>query len=106
MVLRSKIEIFHVREIVRMALGEKLNYPQDHANRVWDIIAIMTYSLILSLFSKNFYITELIYDKQLSTFKPKKYRLLKAIRYILNFPKMKLIFIKAFHLLRIIFKSK
>jgi Fe-S oxidoreductase len=104
--LRSKIEIFHVIEIVRMAMGERLNYPQDHTNRAWDIIAIMTYSLILSLFSKNFYITELNYDKQLSTFKPKKYRLLKAIRYILDFPKMKLIFIQAFHLLRIIFKSK
>ncbi|MDX1798631.1 MAG: (Fe-S)-binding protein [Candidatus Lokiarchaeia archaeon] len=104
--LRSNIEIFHVIEIVRMAMGEKLNYPQDHINRAWDIIAIMTYSLFLSLFSKNFYITELIYDKQLSTFKPKKYRLLKALRYILNFPKMKLIFTQAFHLLRIIFKSK
>ncbi|MFX1240727.1 MAG: 4Fe-4S dicluster domain-containing protein [Promethearchaeota archaeon] len=33
-------------------------------------------------------------------------RLLKAIRYILNFLKMKLIFTKTFHLLRIIFKSK
>jgi Fe-S oxidoreductase len=104
--LGSKIEIFHVIEIVRMAMGEKLNYPQDHTNRAWDIIVIMTYSLMLSLFSKNFYITELNYDKQLSTFKPKKYRLLKAIRYILDFPKMKLIFIQAFHLLRIIFKSK
>jgi len=104
--LRSKIDIFHVIEIIRMAIGEKLNYPEDHIRRAWDIIAIMTYSLILSFFNKNFYIDEITYDKDLSTFKPKKYRLLKIIRYAIDFPLMKSIFAKTFHLLRKILKSK
>ena len=34
---RSKIDIFHVIEIVRMAMGENLNYPKDHRKRAWDI---------------------------------------------------------------------
>ena len=104
--LRSKIDIFHIVEIVRMAMGEKLNYPEDHIERAWDIIVIMTYSLLLSFFNKNFYINEITYDKHLSTFRPKKYRLLKIIRYIINFPLMKYFFAKGFHLLRKILKSK
>ncbi len=104
--LRSKIEIFHVIEIVRMAMGEKLNYPEDHIRRAWDIIAVMTYSLFLSFFNKNFYIEKITYDKELSTFKPKKFRLLKTIRYVMDFPLMKNLFAKVFHLLRVILKSK
>jgi len=104
--LRSKIEIFHVIEVVRMAMGEELNYPRDHISRAWDIIAIMTYSLILSFFNKNFYIQQITYDKDLSTFKPKKYRLLKTIRYVMDFPIMKNLFARVFHLLRIMLKSK
>jgi len=104
--LRSKIEIFHVIEVVRMAMGEKLNYPREHISRAWDIIVIMTYSLILSFFNKNFYIQKITYDKDLSTFKPKKYRLLKTIRYVMDFPIMKNLFVKVFHLLRVILKSK
>ncbi len=104
--IRSKIDIFHVIEIVRMAMGEKLNYPEDHITRAWDIIAIMTYSLILSFFNKNFYIDEITYNKDLSTFTPKKYRLLKIIRYTMDFPLIKSLFAKGFHLLRKILKSK
>ncbi|MFW9947945.1 MAG: (Fe-S)-binding protein [Candidatus Odinarchaeota archaeon] len=104
--LRSKIEIFHVIEVVRMAMGEELNYPKVHINRAWDIIAIITYSLILSFFNKNFYIQQITYDKELSTFKPKKFRLLKTIRYVMDFPVMKNLFAKVFHLLRVILKSK
>ena len=98
--LRSKIKIYHIIEIIRMAMGEKLNYPEDHVNRAWDIIAIITYSLLLSFLRKNFYIKQITYDKDLSTFKPKKYILLKLIRYIMNFPFMKNLFARGFHILR------
>ncbi len=104
--IRSKIKIYHIIEVVRMAMGEKLNYPKDHIKRAWDIIAIITYSLLLSFLNKNFFIHNITYDKILSTFKPKKYRILRVIRYLMDFPFMKLIFSKMFELLRLIFKSK
>ncbi len=75
--------------------------------RAWDIIAIMTYSLLLSFFNKNFYIKKISYDKDLSTFHPKKkYPLLRIIRYIMDLPLMKILFARGFHFLRIILKSK
>jgi len=104
---RSKVDIYHVIEILRMGMGEKLNYPRDHIKRAWDIIAIMTYSLLLSFFNKNFYIKKISYDKDLSTFHPKKkYPLLRIIRYIMDLPLMKILFARGFHFLRIILKSK
>ncbi|MEJ2293528.1 MAG: hypothetical protein P8Y23_02025, partial [Candidatus Lokiarchaeota archaeon] len=98
-------KIYHIIEIVRMAMGEKLNYPEDHVNRAWDIIVIITYSLLLSFLKKNFYIKQITYDEDLSTFKPKKYNLLKLMRYLMNFPFMKSLFAKGFQLLRKILKS-
>lgn len=76
----SKIDLFHIIEVLRMAMGEKLSYPKDHVKRAWDIIAIITYQLMISMIQKNFFIKRITYDKQMSTFWPKKYRLLKIIR--------------------------
>ena len=104
--LRSKIEIFHLIEIVRMAMGEKLNYPEDHVNRAWDIIAIMTYSMFLSITKKNFHIQKITYDKDLSTFKPKKYRLLKILRRLFDISIIRQIFSKLFLLILPIMKTR
>jgi len=103
---RSKIDIYHIIEIVRMAMGEKLNYPKDHKKRAWDIIAIMTYSLFLSMLKKNFFISKITYDKELSTFKPKKYRLLKLIRFTLNLSAIRYIFSNFFLILMKILKTR
>lgn len=104
--IRSKINIFHIIEIVRMGMGENLNYPRDHINRAWDIIAIITYSLILSFFKRNFFIRKITYDNELSTFIPKEYWFLRSLRYLLDFPLVKGLFSKLFYLLRIILKSR
>jgi hypothetical protein len=104
--LRSKIKIYHIVEIVRMAMGEKINYPENHVNRAWDIISIITYSLLLSFFRKNFFINQITYDENMSTFKPSKYPFLRIIRYLMDFPLMKPIFARLFQLLRVLFKSK
>lgn len=92
----SNIDIFHLIEIVRMGMGEKLNYPEDHINRAWDIIAIITYEWILSLIMQNFYIDDVSYDRERSTFRPKRYPLLKSIRYLFNLPIFRKIFRKIF----------
>jgi len=78
--LGSNIDIYHIVEIVRMAMGEKIPYPRDHLNRAWDVIAIITYQLLISTLQSNFFIKRLTYDKNRSTFRPKKYRVLKLIR--------------------------
>lgn len=77
----SNMDVYHIIEIVRMAMGERLDYPQDHVRRAWDIIAIITYQLMRSMFQKNFVINEITYDKEMTTFKPKKYPLLRFIRW-------------------------
>lgn len=84
--LGSKIDIYHSLEIVRMAMGEHLDYPRDHLRRAWDVIAIITYQWLVSIFQKNFFIEQITFDRNRSTFKPKKYRLLLFIRRLFDIP--------------------
>jgi len=104
--LRSKIDLYHIIEIVRMAMGEELNYPKNHIERAWDIIAIITYSLLLSTFKKNFFLGNITYDEVLSTFKPKKYLLLRLIRYIFDFKLIRIIYSKLFRLIMPIMRTR
>ena len=104
--LRSKIDLLHIVEVVRMAMGEKLNYPKDHIKRAWDIIAIITYSLLLSMFKKNFYVRTITYDKDFSTYKPKKHLILKVIRYLFDFKLIRLVYAKLFRLMMTIMKTR
>jgi len=50
--LQIKIPIFHVFELVQLAMGEKPIH--NHSERAWDIISIFTIHLIYSIFSKRF----------------------------------------------------
>jgi Fe-S oxidoreductase len=102
----SKIDLYHIVEIIRMSMGETLNYPNDHIRRAWDIIAIITYSLLLSITKKNFYIRKITYDKDLSTFRPKKYRVLKILRMLFNISFVRKIYSKIFCLLLPIMKTR
>jgi len=101
-----KIDIFHLIEVVRLAMGEKLNYPNDHKKRAWDVIAIITYSLLLSIFSKKFFINKLSYDKELSSFKPRKHLLLKLIRYLFNISLIRFLYSKMFQIMMPIMRTK
>lgn len=103
--LESKIDIYHIIEVVRMAMGEKINYPKDHVKRAWDIIAIITYQLIFSTFQKNFFIKSLTYNKKRSTFKPRKFRLLKLIRLLFDIPLIRKFYAKQFRILMPIMKT-
>jgi Fe-S oxidoreductase len=104
--IKSKVDLFHIVEIVRMAMGEKLNYPEDHIKRAWDIIAIITYSLLLSTFKKNFYIKQLSYDESLSTYQPRKHPILKMIRYLFNLKLIRIIYSKLFQMIMPLMKSR
>ena len=102
----SKIDIFHIIEIVRMAMGEKLNYPEDHIRRAWDIITIITYQLMVSAFQKNFFIRKITYDAKMTTFWPKNYMLLKILRYLFNLKIARKIYSKFFQRLMPILKTR
>ncbi len=104
--LRSKIDLYHIIEIVRMAMGEELNYPKNHIERAWDVIAIITYSLLVSTFKKNFFLGNITYDEVLSTFIPKKYLLLRLIRYIFDFKLIRIIYSKLFRLIMPIMRTR
>ena len=105
--LGSKIDVYHIVEIVRMAMGETINYPHDHVERAWDVISIITYQLIVSLFQKNFYIEKLSYDKDMSTFKPRgRYLLLRSIRKILDFSLTRKIYAAIFRMIMPIMSTR
>jgi Fe-S oxidoreductase len=92
----SKIDLYHIIEIVRMGIGEQLEYPKLHIKRAWDIISIITYVWLVSLFRNSFFIKRIAYDQKKSTFKPKNYYLLKFIRNAFNSSLIKKVFRKIF----------
>ncbi|MFX1292499.1 MAG: heterodisulfide reductase-related iron-sulfur binding cluster [Promethearchaeota archaeon] len=102
----SKIDLYHIIEVVRMAMGEQLQYPEIHIKRAWDIISIITYQLIISMLQNNFFIKRISYDIKRSTFKPKRYYLLKLIRTSFKSQFVKKIFRKFFLLQMRILKTR
>jgi len=102
----SKIDLYHIIEIVRMAMGEQLQYPEIHINRAWDIIAIMTYQLIISMLQNSFFIKRISYDKNRNTFKPKHHFLLKLIRTLFRSEIIRKIFRKLFLFQMMIMKTR
>jgi Fe-S oxidoreductase len=97
--LGSKIEIYHILEVIRMAMGEKLPYPEAHIKRAWDVIAIITYQLTVSMFQKNFFIKKITYDKSKTTFQPKKYLILRLIRFLFRIKLIRKVYAKIFRFL-------
>ena len=104
--LGSKIDIFHIVEVLRMAIGEKLEYPEAHIKRAWDIIAIITYQLLVSIFQKNFYISRITYNKDKSTYYPKKYSLLRIIRFLFNIGIVRKVYAKFFRFMMPLIKTR
>nr|MDO8119011.1 hypothetical protein [Candidatus Sigynarchaeota archaeon] len=100
------IDVYHVFEIVRMAAGEKLDYPRQHEKRAWDIIAIITYQLAVSLLQRPFPITKLSYDKERSTFTPRNVFALKAIRLLFNSGLVRGVYRKMFSVLMNLLKTR
>lgn len=87
-----------------MAMGEQINYPEDHLRRAWDLIAIITYIMMLSLFGRNFQIKEISLDK--SQWKSRRFVMLKMIRRALDIPIMRSIYKKMFRVMVPVLKSK
>ncbi|MHA1413308.1 MAG: (Fe-S)-binding protein [Promethearchaeota archaeon] len=104
--LRKKIDVYHIIEIVRMAMGEKIESKKKHIERAWDIIAIISYSLLVSLLKHNFYIKKISYDKDMTTFKPKRYLLLRIMRILFKVHYIRKIYSKLFILMMPLMKTR
>jgi Fe-S oxidoreductase len=94
--MESNIDVYHSLEIVRMAMGEKINYPHDHIKRAWDVIAIITYQWIMSIFQKNFTIEKITFDEKKMAFQPGKQNLLRLIRWLFNFSPVRKFYARMF----------
>jgi len=100
----SKLDIYHIVEIQRMAMGEQLNYPKDHVRRAWDLIAIITYLMILSLFGRNFMIKEISLDQ--SPVGNRDFPFVRLIRRLLDVPLIQSVYKKIFKIMVKLLKSK
>ncbi|MFX0098414.1 MAG: (Fe-S)-binding protein [Candidatus Hodarchaeota archaeon] len=100
------IDVYHLVELVRMSMGEKLNYPEDNVNRAWDVITIITYQLMLSLLEKPFWIRKISYDSKRSTFKPGRALLLRFMRKLFDLRFLRKIYRKMFYYMIPLMKKK
>ena len=87
-------------------MGERIGYPEIHVKRAWDVIAIITYQLLISTFQKKFFIKNITYDKERSTFLPKKFRLLKLIRLLFDIPIIRSFYARFFRLVMPLIKTR
>jgi Fe-S oxidoreductase len=62
---RSDLKVYHHVELVRMAMGEDLGVTQEmRARRAWDVIAIISYHMLLGLFRGSFEIRDLSFGEE------------------------------------------
>ncbi|TFF86850.1 MAG: (Fe-S)-binding protein [Promethearchaeota archaeon] len=85
--LGSKIDVYHIIEIIRLAMGEKLDHPTQNRKRALDINAILIYQVVVSIFQNNFYINRITYNREKNSFKPTTINTiaLRAIRLLFRF---------------------
>ena len=100
------IDLYHIIEVVRMAMGEHIPYPKAHRERAWDIITIISYQLMVSILQSNFFIRKITYDKNLETFWPKKYYILRIIRALFKISLLRKIYSKMFLILMRLIKTR
>ncbi len=100
----SKLDMYHIVEIQRMAMGETLDYPKSHVRRAWDLIAIISYLMILSLFNRGFKITQVRMAP--GQWKTRRFFALRFIRRLLDVPAVRWAYRKMFKLILVFLKSK
>ncbi len=93
----SKIDIYHIVEIVRMSMGEVLNYPEQHIKRAWDLITIINYHLIMSLFRKPFWIDKISLEGKV--LESGRYLGLRILRTFFDVPIVRILYTKIFQIM-------
>ena len=79
---QSDLKVYHHVELVRMAMGEDLGVTQQmRSRRAWDVIAIISYHMLLGLFRGPFEITNLSFGEK--RWSDRRFLLLRLLRRIL-----------------------
>jgi hypothetical protein len=99
-----KIDIYHLVEVIRMSMGEKINYPEDHKKRAWDLIAIITCHMIMSLWGKPFMIEKGSLENYPQA--PRNFFLLKTLRKLFDISIVRYFYKKGFRMMVPLLKSK
>jgi len=100
----KKIDAYHLVEVIRMAMGETIRYPEDHQKRAWDLIAIITTHMIMSLWGKPFRIEKDSLDNYPSP--PRKFFLLRILRKLLDISLVRFLYKKGFRMMVPLLKSR
>jgi Fe-S oxidoreductase len=100
----KKIDTYHLVEVIRMAMGETIRYPEDHQRRAWDLIAIITYHMIMSLWGKPFRIERDSLENYPPA--PRKFFLLRILRKLFDIPLVRFLYKKGFRIMVPMLKSK
>ncbi|MFX0122494.1 MAG: (Fe-S)-binding protein [Candidatus Hodarchaeota archaeon] len=93
----NKIDIFHIIEIVRMSIGETTSYPEPHVRRAWDLITIINYHLLMSIFQKPFWIDKISLDEKI--IESKRYLGLRILRKLFDVPIIRILYRKVFRII-------
>lgn len=96
----SKLDIYHLVEIQRMAMGEEIEYPGPHVARAWD----MTYTMIRTMFRPCFKITEISMDQ--CAMENRSFPALKFLRRLLDLPGAKAVYKISFKMMVKLFKTR
>ncbi|MBD3352388.1 MAG: 4Fe-4S dicluster domain-containing protein [Candidatus Lokiarchaeota archaeon] len=101
----SNLKVFHSIELVRMALGEKIDINQKmHKKRAWDIITIISYHIFKGLSKDPFRIEDLEFTEE--KWKQKKFRFLRFMRWCFRSRVIQFLFRKIFGFLLPRMKTK
>jgi hypothetical protein len=92
----KQIELFHVVEIVRMSMGETIPYPESHIRRAWDLITIINYHLLMSIFKKPFWIEKISLNGKI--LESKRYLSLRIFRMLFDVPLIRVLYKKVFRI--------
>ncbi|MFX1504614.1 MAG: (Fe-S)-binding protein [Promethearchaeota archaeon] len=90
----KQIDLFHILEIVRMSMGETIYYPEPHIRRAWDLITIINYHLLMSMFKKPFWIRKISLNGKM--LESKRYLSLRIFRKLFDVPLVRVLYRKVF----------
>jgi hypothetical protein len=79
-----------------MSMGETINYPESHIRRAWDLITIINYHLLMSLFQKPFWIDTISLDEKI--LESKRYLGLRILRKLFDVPILRILYRNVFRI--------
>ncbi len=93
----KKIGVYHIIEIIRMSMGETIDYPDSHVRRAWDLITIINYHFLMSLFKKPFWIEKMSLNGKI--LESERYLGLRILRKLFDVSLIRILYKKGFRII-------